>query len=200
MTSTASSHVGPIRRLWFRWKSLRLPWRRQFLVGMDLAGNTYWEFKDHMNAQRLRRIVHHSRRTHYSDVQVNPQWHQWLRHVRPTPPSIAEQEADLIRQTQIKQLAARADERWASLPSYADIHPQPQPAMQSQGSGASVLGGAATAQGEDKGGHSGVTGSEEKEQSRRSTKGKDSWEQAQKPSNPGQDWQPESWSPSASKR
>ena len=38
---------------------------------MDLAGNTFWEFKDSLNANRLRRIAKHNPRTHYSDIQVS---------------------------------------------------------------------------------------------------------------------------------
>lgn len=80
--------------LWFKWKSLRLPWRNMFLVGeylcpppsalhahrsvsltrhvlgQDLAGNTFWEFKATKNADRLRRIVKFDPRTHYADVKV----------------------------------------------------------------------------------------------------------------------------------
>jgi hypothetical protein len=40
------------------------------LLGEDLAGNTYWEFKDVMNAARFRRIVRYDPKTHFSDVQV----------------------------------------------------------------------------------------------------------------------------------
>ncbi|KAJ5659637.1 hypothetical protein N7507_006088 [Penicillium longicatenatum] len=109
-----------VNSLWFKWKGLRLPWRKSFLVGQDLAGNTFWEFKDQLNAGRYRRIVKFDPKTHYGDVQVTPQWHQWLRYVRPTPPSIEEQRQDLVRQAQMKELARLADERWASKPSFLD--------------------------------------------------------------------------------
>jgi hypothetical protein len=86
--------MSPVNSLWFKWKSLRLPWRRSFLVGRypsthylflpylsvlrhltsdagtDLSGNTYWEFKDSLNAGRYRRIVKYNSKTHYADVQV----------------------------------------------------------------------------------------------------------------------------------
>lgn len=39
-------------------------------LGEDLAGNTFWEFKDVMNAARFRRIVRFDPKTHFSDVQV----------------------------------------------------------------------------------------------------------------------------------
>lgn len=40
-------------------------------TGFDLSGNTFWEFKDQLNAQRLRRIVKYGRNTHYGDVNVS---------------------------------------------------------------------------------------------------------------------------------
>ena len=68
----------------------------------------------------MRRIVEYPRSTHYSDVKFSPQWHQWLRHTRSDPPSLTEQSQDLVRQEQLKILAARADARWAAKPSYLD--------------------------------------------------------------------------------
>ena len=47
-------------------------------------------------------------------------WIQWLRHTRHEPPSINEQQLDEIRQAQMKELAARADARWAAKPSALD--------------------------------------------------------------------------------
>lgn len=88
-----------VNSLWFKWKSLRLPWRKSYLVGMsyfcscatsscpsvfwvlisltltlpgtDLAGNTFWEFKDAINAGRFRRIVKFDPKTHLGDVKVS---------------------------------------------------------------------------------------------------------------------------------
>ncbi|OJD19672.1 hypothetical protein AJ78_00404 [Emergomyces pasteurianus Ep9510] len=125
--------MSPINSLWFKWKSLKLPWRRTFLAGKDLAGNTFWEFKDALNAKRLRRIVKYNPKTHLADVKVSPQWHQWLRYTRQEPPTIQEQQNELLRQERMKYLAKLADERWASKPSFLD-KPQGQqsgPAAQS---------------------------------------------------------------------
>ena len=47
-------------------------------------------------------------------------WIQWLRHTRHEAPTINEQQFDEIRQAQVKLLAAQADARWASKPSYLD--------------------------------------------------------------------------------
>jgi hypothetical protein len=62
---------GQLKQLWCRWKALRLPWRKRFLVGADLSGNTFWEFKDALNSNRFRRIVQYRRRTHYGDVEIS---------------------------------------------------------------------------------------------------------------------------------
>ncbi|KAJ6189628.1 NADH:ubiquinone oxidoreductase 17.2kDa subunit [Penicillium mononematosum] len=180
-----------VNSLWFKWKKLRLPWRKSFLVGEDLAGNTYWEFKDVMNAARFRRIVRYDPKTHFSDVQVTPQWHQWLRHVRQHPPSIQEQQQDLVRQAQIKQLARLADERWASKPSYLDkpkTQQQP-PATQIDEATLSQPANAAPAQ---KAPASATT----PETAPETQKEENPWAKA-KNTNPGEEWQPEAWSPSS---
>jgi NADH dehydrogenase [ubiquinone] 1 alpha subcomplex assembly factor 2 len=52
---------------------------------------------------------------------------QWLRHTRFEPPSVAEQQQDIIRQEQMKVLAQQADERWASKPSALDSPDKQQP-------------------------------------------------------------------------
>ncbi|KAK3302446.1 uncharacterized protein B0T15DRAFT_305761 [Chaetomium strumarium] len=121
--------VSPLLRAWYKWKMLRLPWRRQFLVGLDLNGNTYWEFLDrgsrlpspspthpNLSPVRWRRIVRYPRGTHNGDVVVPPAWHQWLRHTRPDPPSLREQQAEVARQERIRLLAAQADARWEAKP------------------------------------------------------------------------------------
>jgi len=59
------------RRLWYRWKALKLPWRTQTLIGADLSGNTFWEFQDQLNANRLRRIVKYSAKAHYADIKIS---------------------------------------------------------------------------------------------------------------------------------
>ncbi|KAH7347999.1 hypothetical protein BKA66DRAFT_576357 [Pyrenochaeta sp. MPI-SDFR-AT-0127] len=123
---------GTIRRAWYQWKMLRLPWRKRWLVGFDLQGNTFWEFKDALHALRNRRIAVYSRSTHYGDVKVSPSWMQWLRHTRFDPPSIAEQKQDMMRQERMKVLAAQADARWASKPSALDAPDKQQPAQMLQ--------------------------------------------------------------------
>jgi hypothetical protein len=38
--------------------------------GVDLAGNTFWEFKDAINTNRFRRIVKYSPSAHYADIKI----------------------------------------------------------------------------------------------------------------------------------
>ncbi|CAK7237248.1 hypothetical protein SBRCBS47491_009911 [Sporothrix bragantina] len=125
-THVLRNRVSPFWNTWYHWKALRLPWRKHFLAGRDLDGNTYWEFNDLRHNQsdamanarpgdgiRMRRIVKYPRGTHPGAVMVSPQWHQWLRHVREDAPTIEEQQREVRRQEQMRILAARADARWA---------------------------------------------------------------------------------------
>ena len=151
---------------------------------MDLAGTTFWEFKDPLNPIRPRRVAQHSRTKHYADVQVSPAWHQWLRHTRFEPPSLQEQQADVQRQLQLKQLAQLADERWASKPSYLDA---PKDTGQT----------APATSPRDPGGYVGRSEPEEKQGVRSGIK--DNPYNVQR-GGPGEKWQPESWQPGVAKR
>ncbi|EAQ91317.1 hypothetical protein CHGG_03252 [Chaetomium globosum CBS 148.51] len=133
-------------RVWYKWKALRLPWRRRFLVGLDLNGNTYWEFLDrgvpipprdrnpnphnpppststpsspNTPPIRWRRMVVCPPGTHQGSVNPPPAWHQWLRHTRADPPSLAEQRGEVARQARMRVLAAEADARWEAKPRVA---------------------------------------------------------------------------------
>lgn len=165
-------------------------------LGQDVHGNTFWEFKDKLNAQRLRRIVRYSHKPHLGDVNISPQWHQWLRQTRYEPPTLEEQQADIDRQTQLKYLAMKANERWASKPSFLDKSPeQPKPATLSK----------------DSGGYPQATESLENEaniptdasaadpEPPRPTKGPGLRKQARS-GGPSENWQPESWSPGPAKK
>ncbi|KAM5433881.1 hypothetical protein MferCBS31731_006888 [Microsporum ferrugineum] len=184
--------MSPINSLWFKWKSLKLPWRKMFLVGNDLAGNTYWEFKDSLKPGRFRRIVKASPKIHYADVKVSPQWHQWLRYVRPEPPTIEEQRNELLRQERMKYLAQRADERWASKPSFLNKPAQqPAPALQSHESSYH-----ATRPNENA--EMAEVLQEQHSDTKSSQRMKNPWDRAT--GGPSENWQPESWNPNVSKR
>lgn len=220
--------ASPLKQAWYKWKSLRLPWRKQWLVGADLSGNTFWEFKDALNANRLRRIVRYTRKIHYADVKISrtrphchshnlvqkhswadgiwiAQWHQWLRHTRDEAPSIQEQQYDVSRQAMMKRLAAEADERWKSIPSYLDApsKQQPQPAIGVEDPG----GYAQPTEPVEKQGVRSTVESEAvdegtaKERTREKKKPKENpWAHLQPKGTPGESWQPQEWSPGVAQR
>ncbi|KAJ5138461.1 uncharacterized protein N7515_003309 [Penicillium bovifimosum] len=184
-----------VNSLWFKWKKLRLPWRKSFLVGQDLRGNTFWEFKDVLNSSRLRRIVRFDPKTHFSDVQVTPQWHQWLRHVRQHPPSIEEQKQDLVRQAQIKQLARLADERWASKASYLDQPKTQQTVPPTQVSDATLNPRSADPVSTQQAPAS-ATAVPEATPAQPQAPKENPWAKADA-AGPGEEWQPKAWDPSS---
>ncbi|PVH99543.1 hypothetical protein DM02DRAFT_614961 [Periconia macrospinosa] len=176
-------------------------------LGYDLEGNTYWEFKDNLNANRFRRIVEYSRKTHFSDVNVPPQWMQWLRHTRYEPPSIADQKAEVYRQERMKVLAAQADARWAAKPSALDAPDKQQPVqmLQSQDPSSGIRQMNVDQEAidnhaaEEKDTAADAGAPTLKTRKRMRTEPKDSpWKQA--PKNPGDEWQPAQWSPGPAKR
>lgn len=221
MTTPPKIPISPLLRAWFAFKSLRLPWRNKFLVGtspapnshsptqpnppsgMDLHGNTFWEFSPPGSAatDRRRRIVQYPAKVHHADVTVSPAWHQWLRNTRAEPPSIEEQRADVVRQERMKVLAAEADARWAAKPRVMDA---PRPKQEIVGA---AVGGALRAEGaeevegevigrkgeaiEDRG----DTWERMKQQAGRGG-GKpvdDPWKRSR--GGPSEEWQPEGWQP-----
>ncbi|KAL4932771.1 uncharacterized protein BDV17DRAFT_253714 [Aspergillus undulatus] len=185
--------MSPINSLWFKWKSLRLPWRRSFLVGQDLAGNTYWEFRDKLNAGRFRRILKPRPKTHYGDVQVSPQWHQWLRYVRPEPPSIQEQQEDVLRQRRILLLAEQQKKKWEAEQSRLDAPAttqQPGPATSTSDPTLHAVPGAPN--------NNPNTQKNGAARGKASTAKEDPFFRPKDA--PGEKWQPESWTPTSSKR
>ncbi|KAF2839993.1 hypothetical protein M501DRAFT_1002261 [Patellaria atrata CBS 101060] len=205
-----SSSPRAIRSFWYRWKSFKFPWRKRWLVGSDLTGNTYWEFKDALNQNRVRRIVKYNRHAHLGDVKLSPQWIQWLRHTRFEAPTITEQQHDEIRLHQIKLLAAEADKRWASKPSVLDAPEKQQPMLPLRPK--DLAADAPQTEPEQKEGVISHVGSpdELKEHAegkdidhgrfkgKTKEKRKSPWKQQR--GVPGDDWQPRAWTPGSSKR
>ncbi|KAL7822468.1 hypothetical protein V8C26DRAFT_389040 [Trichoderma gracile] len=215
--------IGPFAQAWYKWKALRLPWRRRFLIGFDLQGNTFWEFRHTRGAQdsaeRWRRIVSYPRSTHLSQVKVSPQWHQWLRHARRDPPSLDEQRAEAVRQERIKLLAAQADARWEAKPRVMeDPTRRPRAVLPELELQAKERRGLPLAEGEEDAGVKTAEGTAEvsetnaeparlekteNEKPRPKTKIKqdiaDPWARATA-HGPGEKWQPAAWDPSAAKK
>ncbi|EGP88370.1 uncharacterized protein MYCGRDRAFT_85733 [Zymoseptoria tritici IPO323] len=184
-----------VTRVWHTWKSLNLPWRKQFLKGSDLSGNTFWEFRDALNANRMRRIVKHAKGRHvsYSDVKISPQWHQWLRHTRDEPPTLPEQHAEIARQGRMRQLAAEADERWKSIPSFLD-NPRTAAAPQLETEPISPTGGKPEEE---------VTGEKKKDAysfKPKKARKENPFDKALPKGNAGENWQPEGWTPGVAPR
>lgn len=122
MLSKSPNHL---QQAWYRWKSLRLPWRKKYFIGLDLQGNTFWEFCDTLSSDKFRmRRICHPKSVQYSELNLTPSWIQWLRHTRQSPPSLTEQSQDLVRQRNLKILAAEADARWAAKPSFLNAPEQ----------------------------------------------------------------------------
>ncbi|KAI1881475.1 hypothetical protein JX265_000301 [Neoarthrinium moseri] len=216
--SSLGPQIGPVKRAWYRWKMLRLPWRKRFLVGLDLRGNTYWTFLDQRPdpstpdaALRWRRIVQYPRSTHLSEVKVPPQWHQWLRHQREDAPSLGEQAADLARRERTRLLAAEADARWEAKPRVMDIpaaereqlqrqqqqQQQPAPALDTGDMRGKIM--AEEAQRDTPRAATGTpadTAPGAKEGKTTEVKD-DPWKRA---SGPSETWQPEAWTPSSARR
>jgi NADH dehydrogenase [ubiquinone] 1 alpha subcomplex assembly factor 2 len=169
--------------------------------------------------------VHYPRGTHYSsNIPIPPAWHQWLRHTRSDPPSLAEQQAEVARQERIRVLAAQADARWEAKPKVME-GPTPsseegrkilgvrEPAFETErhvGPGSKVQ---AEARAKEKGekGDTAVTGTRVEDREQREEtwkrmrreeeaagpkeKEKDPWKQAR--GGPSEGWQPQAWEPAA---
>lgn len=170
---------------------MKLPWRKQFLAGSDLNGNTYWEFKDQLsnNPERMRRMVKGPRQMYMSDVQaqISPLWHQWLRQTRHAPPSLEEQHMDVQRQITLKHNAKLADDRWNSKKKYiekpeaSDELPPPRQDLEPR---------------REMERQANVPDQSTTQQTAKS----DPWERERQKqqgtgSNPGGGWQPEAWTP-----
>ncbi|KAJ1335033.1 NADH dehydrogenase [ubiquinone] 1 alpha subcomplex assembly factor 2 [Microdochium nivale] len=216
----AGKPPGRILQAWYQWKALRLPWRKRFLVGLDLQGNTYWEFRlsrgeappritssataDQILAARLRRIVQYPRSSYASEVTIPPAWHQWLRYQRDAPPTLDEQTQNVARQERMKALAAQADQRWSAKPSYLDMPPTAAKEKDTARATAKEEGGGGTAhrqQMEQTSGQKDTAGSSRETQKSKEAKDEapSPWKQAQK-GGPGEEWQPQAWSPTPARR
>ena len=116
----------------------------------------------------------------------------------------------------MKQLAARADERWKSVPSFLDApnRQQPQPAIGVKDPGGyapqtepeAKQGVASAVEGQGKANEVVREGKEGKEVDEGGFKGTTRekepapWEDGRRKGSPGEDWQPQSWAPGTVQR
>jgi NADH dehydrogenase [ubiquinone] 1 alpha subcomplex assembly factor 2 len=187
-------------------------------TGRDPSGNTYYELRqprgDAPQGAPFRRLVHYPRSTPYSEVRVPPAWHQWLRHQRGEPPSMAEQVAELQRQARIKVLAAEADARWEAKGSLLDMPPSTATTTAAEGGRQTREQEQAQVQETEQTSQQG----EPEEPPRRDGREKDipakqtsspktepppsspdPWKRAQRGA-PGETWQPEGWTPTPARK
>lgn len=123
-------------------------------------------------------------------------WHQWLRHTRTSPPSLHEQQNDVLRQIQLKQRARLADKRWAAKPSVLD---KPRRGNLELGVGDGEAEGTVGMKWEA-GQKTGAGETKEKERSEGEKRERENpWAQRDR-GVPGQAWQPETWMPGSVKR
>ncbi|KAK4691959.1 NADH dehydrogenase [ubiquinone] 1 alpha subcomplex assembly factor 2, partial [Lecanoromycetidae sp. Uapishka_2] len=185
---------SPLTLLWRKWKALKLPWRKRWLAGTDLVGNTFWYFKPSLSMPQARRIMQNNPKIPYSDLDISPMWHQWLRYTRPTPPSMQEQQTDVIRQIQLKHNAQLADARWAAKPSVLDAPRRGNMELgvgdgEAEGTvGKKWVEGEKTGPGEKK--EKPRSGGEKRER-------QNPWQRDR--GIPGEGWQPETWTPGPAK-
>jgi NADH dehydrogenase [ubiquinone] 1 alpha subcomplex assembly factor 2 len=170
-------------------------------TGSDLVGNTYWYFKPTLSTPHARRIMQNNPKIPYSDLNISPAWHQWLRHTRPVPPSLAEQQADIQRQIQLKQNALLADARWAAKPSVMDA---PRRGNLELGVGDGEMEGTVGRRWEE-GQKTGKGEVKEKERSEVEQRERNSEIEKKNPwarerRGPGEGYQPESWTPGIARR
>ncbi|KAF8458164.1 hypothetical protein BGX38DRAFT_1326563 [Terfezia claveryi] len=118
MPSYTLRTLSPLRRLYYRFRTYRFPWRKRFFIGQDLSGNTYWELRDRLHPSRPRRMVEFAAQKGLSPRDLmaqgvsSPQWHQWLRNLRSEPPSIDELVSDERRREGVLERARKVEERW----------------------------------------------------------------------------------------
>jgi len=138
---------------------------------------------------------------------------QWLRHTRYDAPTIADQQAEVQRRAQIKMLAAQADARWAAKASVLDGPDKQQPVqvLESRDPNAGVSQMNAAADASEKAAPLTVDKTMEEASQpddaptlktkipMRSEPKDTPWKHSAK-GNPGDEWQPASWSPGPAKR
>lgn len=231
--------MSPVNSLWFKWKALKLPWRRSWVVGVcysnhfSISGTVMvfliryvwqkakicpvipfgssamlWTPTDCAESSNTTTrpimamwrylvctpIHFHlwpkiSGRVFGLTTEILAQWHQWLRYVRQEPPSIDEQQRDLLRQAQIKKLAQIADEKWAAKPSFLDKPQTSQPAPATRTSDGTL--NSSAGQTSPSGHIETAEGIKQENNPRMKKKGLTT----NVPTGPGEKWQPAAWTP-----
>ncbi|TPX51087.1 hypothetical protein SeMB42_g01035 [Synchytrium endobioticum] len=102
-----------LRRLWVR---VRGPFGSQkTFVGEDLAGNKYFEADSLTGSGLSKRSVVWAEKKAYNEYDPDAlpvQWQAWLRHTRPSAPTLEELQKHEIQKQIMAERARMADEGW----------------------------------------------------------------------------------------
>ncbi|CCG81439.1 Putative uncharacterized protein [Taphrina deformans PYCC 5710] len=101
-----------ITKLYYAYKSIRLPFRRKVFRGFDLDGNKFYESYNPLTPNKWRRTVQYVHDGHYTDNNVTPQWMSWLRYTRPNPPTMDELRGEVVRIQSTRLNAQLISRRW----------------------------------------------------------------------------------------
>ena len=99
-------------KAYYRFKAIKLPWRRKFFRGFDLDGNSFYESYNPLTPHKMRRTVKYIKDGHYTDNNVTPQWMQWLRHTRTEAPTESELLQEVHRIQATRQNAFLISQKW----------------------------------------------------------------------------------------
>ncbi|KAH8551856.1 hypothetical protein BGW37DRAFT_314927 [Umbelopsis sp. PMI_123] len=102
------------------YKTSRFPWKKHVLIGYDLSGNEYWEAPNPNRpsyvagrTKRWVKMLEKQRESDFTQDKLPVQWQAWLRHTRPTSPTIQEIIAADKRRLMIQERARQLDDDWA---------------------------------------------------------------------------------------
>ncbi|KAI8583916.1 hypothetical protein K450DRAFT_220579 [Umbelopsis ramanniana AG] len=105
------------QRFSYVYKTSRFPWKKHVLIGHDLSGNEYWQAPNpnqpNGRPKRWVKMLEKQRESDFTQDKLPVQWQAWLRHTRPTTPTIQEIIAADQRRLMIQERARQLDEEWA---------------------------------------------------------------------------------------
>ncbi|SAM03979.1 hypothetical protein [Absidia glauca] len=109
-----SKPIGLMQRLSVSYKNMKLPWKKNVLVGTDLDGNEYWEMPSPLGGRYKRwvQMKEHDDYAVFNQNQLPVQWQAWLRHTRFEAPSIPELVQEQRRRMIIQERAKKLDQEW----------------------------------------------------------------------------------------
>ncbi|KAI8340060.1 hypothetical protein BC941DRAFT_239780 [Chlamydoabsidia padenii] len=109
-----SKPLSLVQRLSVSYKNLKLPWKKNVLVGTDLDGNEYWEMPSPLGGRYKRwvQMKEHDDYAVFNQNQLPVQWQAWLRHTRYEAPTISELVQEQRRRMIIQERAKKLEQEW----------------------------------------------------------------------------------------